>query len=207
MAARKRRSAPPEIWSRGGWRRLVAILGAAYCLAAWVLPVVVMMIFRELPYLQERAWPERLALSALGTGVLVAAMVASFPERLRIYRGRTIGETAFAGFLALAGLAMFTAVAATWSANLFGVAAKLLPGEPWSARVIVTGVDLGGSRARAVSLTLRPKENMEELHLALSRRLFDVPEIRAGDELVLDGKRGLAGTWVEAFRVSGPGRP
>ena len=63
MPARKRRSAPPEIWSRGGWRRLVAILGAAYCLVAWVLPVVVMLVFRELPYLQERAWPERLALS------------------------------------------------------------------------------------------------------------------------------------------------
>lgn len=197
----RRRGAPPEIWSRKGWRRGVAIAGAAYCLVAWVFPVVVMLVFRELPYLQERGLPERLAFSATGTAVLVAAMVLAFPERLRIYRGRTLGETVMYGFLALSGLAMFTGVAAVWSANLLGAAAKVLPGSEYSARVVVTGVDLGGRRGRTVSLPLRPKESMQELELALSHRLFDVPEIRAGEELLLGGKRGIAGTYVDSFRV------
>lgn len=192
---------PPGIWGRKGWRRGVAILGAAYCLVAWAFPVVVMLAFRELPYLQERGFLERLAMSAIGSAALVAAMVASFPERLRIYRGSTPWETVSHGLLALSGLAMFTVIAALWSANLFGALAKLLPGAGYSARVVVTDVDRGGTRARTVSLTLRPKEGTKELHLALSKRLFDVPEILAGDELVLDGKQGLAGTYIDGFRV------
>lgn len=203
---RQRSAAAPEIWSRTGWRRGVAILGAAYCLVAWVYPVVLMMAVRELPYLQERGFLERLALSAIGSAVLVVAMIASFPERLRIYRGSSLGETVGYGLVVLSGMAMFTVVAALWSANLSGTLAKLLPGSAYSARVIVTGVDLGGTRARTVSLTLRPKESMQELHLALSKRLFDVPGIRAGDELILNGKRGLAGTYVDSFLVVARGR-
>ena len=184
----------------------MAIAGAAYCLVAWVFPVVVMLVFRELPYLQERGLAERLAFSAVGTAVLVVAMVLAFPERLRIYRGSTVGETVMYGFLALSGLAMFAVVGAVWSANLLGAAAKALPGSEYSARVIVTGVDLGGRRARTVSLLLRPMESMQELELALSNRLFDVPEIRAGDELLLGGKRGIAGTWIHDFRVVSRGK-
>lgn len=191
----------PGIWRRKGWRRVVAILGAAYCLVAWAFPVVVMLVVRELPYLQERGFPERLALSAIGSAALVAAMVASFPERLRIYRGSTPWDTAKNGLLALSGLAMFTVLAALWSANLFGALAKALPGSGYSARMIVTGVDHGGMRARTVSLTLRPAEGTKVLHLALSKRLFDVPGIEAGDEVILNGKRGPAGTYIDGLRV------
>jgi len=203
---KNRRPAPPEIWSRQGWRRGVAILGAAYCLAAWAFPVVVMLAVRELPYLHERGFPERLALSAIATAVLVVAMIASFPGRLRIYRGSSPGETVSYGLLALSGLAMFTVVGALWSANLFGALAKVLPGSGYSARVVVTLVDLGGTRKKAVSLTLRPKEGMKELHLALSKRLFDVPDIRAGDELILGGKQGIAGIYIDSFRIVARGR-
>lgn len=43
----------PQIWEADGWRRVVANGGAAYCLVAWALPVVILVIFGELPYLEE----------------------------------------------------------------------------------------------------------------------------------------------------------
>jgi hypothetical protein len=190
-----------QIWDSKGWRRAVAVLGAAYCLVAWVLPVVVMLVFRELPYLQERGFLDRLAFSAAGTVALVAAMVTSFPGRTRIYRGARLRDTVSNLLWVGLGLAMFTAIAALWSANTFGVLARLLPGDDYSARFTVGDVDRGGSRLRSISLSLAPKDGNGEVHLTLSKRLFDLPEIRAGDELLVSGKRTAAGVYVEGFRV------
>lgn len=190
-----------QIWDSKGWRRTVAVLGAAYCLVAWVLPVVVMLVFRELPYLQERGFPDRLALSAAGTVALVAAMVTSFPGRTRIYRGARLRDTAGNLLWVGLGLAMFTAIAALWSANTIGVLARLLPGDGYSARFTVGDVDRSGSRLRSVSLSLKPKDGSGEVRLTLSKRLFDLPEIRAGDELLVIGKQTAAGVYVEDFRV------
>jgi hypothetical protein len=169
-----------QIWDSQGWRRAVAVLGAAYCLVAWVLPVLVMLVFRELPYLQERGFLDRLAISAAGTVVLVAAMVISFPGRTRIYRGARLRDTAGNLLWVGLGLAMFTSIAALWSANTFGVLARLLPGDGYSARFSVGDVDRSGSRLRSISLSLKPKDGNGEVHLTLSKRLFDLPEIRAG---------------------------
>lgn len=191
----------PEIWDSNGWRKAVAVLGAAYCLVAWVLPVLVTLLFRELPYLQEHGFPERLAFSALGTAALVGAMAVSFPGRARIYRGASPRETATNLLWAGLGLAMFTGVAALWSGNTFGVFAKLLPGAAYSARYTVTVVDHGGSRSRVVTLSLRPTAGTKEVELALSRRLFDLPEIRDGDELIVSGKQTVAGVYIEDFRL------
>jgi hypothetical protein len=190
-----------QIWDSQGWRRAVAMLGAAYCLVAWVLPVLVMLVFRELPYLQERGFLGRLAISAAGTVVLVAAMVISFPGRTRIYRGARLRDTAGNLLWVGLGLAMFTSIAALWSANTFGVLARLLPGDGYSARFTVGDVDRSGSRLRSVSLSLKPKDGNGEVHLTLSKRLFDLPEIRAGDELLVSGKKTAAGVYVEDFRV------
>lgn len=191
----------PEIWEGGGWRKAVAVLGAAYCLVAWALPVVVMLVFRELPYLQERGFLDRLVFSTLGTAALVAAMVVSFPGRTRIYRGVRLRDTASNLLWVGLGLAMFTAIAALWSANTFGVLAKLLPGVGYSARFTVGDVDRSDSRLRSVSLSLTPKEGTGEVHLTLSKRLFDLPEIRVGDDLLVSGKQTVAGVYVEDFRV------
>lgn len=193
-----------QIWDSQGWRRAVAVLGAAYCLVAWVLPVVVMLVFRELPYLHERGFLDRLAISAAGTVALVAAMVISFPGRTRIYRGARLRDTAGNLLWVGLGLAMFTAIAALWSANTFGVLARLLPGDGYSARFTVGDVDRSGSRLRSVSLSLKPKGGSGEVHLTLSKRLFDLPEIRAGDELLVIGKQTAAGVYVEDFRVLSP---
>jgi hypothetical protein len=190
-----------QIWDSQGWRRAVAMLGAAYCLVAWVLPVLVMLVFRELPYLQERGFLDRLAISAAGTVVLVAAMVISFPGRTRIYRGARLRDTAGNLLWVGLGLAMFTSIAALWSANTFGVLARLLPGDGYSARFSVGDVDRSGSRLRSISLSLKPKDGNGEVHLTLSKRLFDLPEIRAGDELLVSGKKTAAGVYVDDFRV------
>jgi hypothetical protein len=188
----------PGIWQAGGWRRAVAIGGAAYCLVAWVLPVVLLVIFRELPYLEERPFADRLAFSAGGSAVLVAAMIAAFPGRARVYQGRTLRETITNGFWALTGLAMFTAVAAYWSGNTLGVVAKLMPGDEYSARFIVIDVD---SSRRFFALTLHPKEGGREARLPLSRWLLGRPEVREGDELLARGKRNWAGTYIDAIEV------
>ena len=193
-----------QIWDSQGWRRAVAVLGAAYCLVAWVLPVLVMLVFRELPYLQERGFLDRLAISAAGTVVLVAAMVISFPGRTRIYRGARLRDTAGNLLWVGLGLAMFTSIAALWSANTFGVLARLLPGDGYSARFSVGDVDRSGSRLRSISLSLNPKDGNGDVHLTLSKRLFDLPEIRAGDELLVSGKKTAAGVYVEDFRVLSP---
>src|SRR5688572_8367710 len=94
MRKRARRTDIPDIWDSKGWRKGVAVLCAAYCLVAWVWPVAVLVVFRELPYLHERRFLDRLVLSAAGTGALVVAMVVSFPRRFLIYRENTPWKTA-----------------------------------------------------------------------------------------------------------------
>lgn len=188
----------PQIWEAGGWRRVVAIGSAAYCLVAWVLPVVILVIFRELPYLEERPFVERLAFSAAGTAALVVAMVIAFPRRALVYRGKTLRETVTNAFWAVLGLAMFTAAAAYWSGNTLGVLAKLMPGDGYSARFTVIDVD---SSRRWFALTLQPKDGTQEVRLPLSMWLFDRPEIREGDELVASGKRNLAGVYIDSIQM------
>jgi hypothetical protein len=197
--ARPTKRRVPGIWQAGGWRRAVAIGGAAYCLVAWVLPVVIVAIFRELPYLEQRPFLERLAFSAAGTTVLVAAMVAAFPRRTLIYKGRTVRETAANGLLAFLGLAMFTAAAAYWSGNTLGVVAKLMPGDGYSSRFTV--IDVDASR-RFFALTLHPRQGRREARLPLSRWLFGRPEVREGDEILARGKRNWAGIYIDSIEVS-----
>jgi hypothetical protein len=188
----------PEIWEAGGWRRVVATGGAAYCLLAWGLPVAILVIFRDLPYLEERPFAERLAFSAAGTAALVAAMLIAFPRRVLIYRGETRRETATNVFWVVLGLAVFTAAAAYWSGNTLGTLAKLMPGTRYSARFTVIGVD---RRTRHFSVTLRPKDGTQEVRLPLSGWLLDRPKIRGGDELVARGKRTLAGVYINSIEV------
>lgn len=188
----------PEIWEAGGWRRAVAIGGAAYCLVAWVLPVLILVIFRELPYLVERPFVERLVLSAAGTAVLVAAMIVAFPRRALVYRGKTLRETVTNAFWALLGLAMFTATAAWLSANSLGTLAKLMPGDGYSARFTVIDVDRD---RRFFTLTLQPMEEKREVRLPLSRWLLGRPEVREGDELLARGKRTWVGIYIDSIEV------
>lgn len=188
----------PEIWEAGGWRRVVAIAGAAYCLVAWVLPILLLVIFRGLPYLEERTFVERLAFSAAGTAVLVAAMGIAFPRRALVYRGKTLRETAANVSLAFLGLAMFTGAAAFWSGNSLGALAKLMPGDAYSARFIV--IDVDRSR-RWFALTLQPKDGAREVSLPLSRWLLGRPEVHEGDELLARGKRTWAGIYIDSIQV------
>jgi hypothetical protein len=188
----------PEIWEAGGWRRVVAIGGAAYCLVAWVLPVVILMTFHELPYLEERSFVERLAFSAAGTAALVAAMLIAFPRRALIYRGKTLQDTVTNAVWVVLGLAMFTAAAAYLSGNTLGALAKLMPGDLYSARFTVIDVE---SRRGFFSVTLQQGKGTQEVRLPLSRWLFDLPEIREGDELVALGKRNLAGVYIDRIQV------
>jgi hypothetical protein len=200
MRKRARRADIPEIWDSKGWRKGVAILCVAYCLVAWVLPVAVLVVFRELPYLHERRFLERLVTSAAGTGVLVVAMAISFPRRFLIYRESTWWKTAESVLLAVSGLAMFTAAAAALSGNLFGALTKLMPGTPYLARFIVSELESSLSRG-GVSLSLKPKEGTMPAYLTLSRRLFGRQEIRVGDEMVLRGKQNMAGVYVDDFEI------
>lgn len=194
---------PAEIWQARGWRKGVAVVGAAYCVVAWVLPIVVHSIFRGLPLLQEHAFTERLAISAMGTGVLVASMLVAFPGRVRIYRRGTPWETTTAAAWALVGLGMFTVAAAAWSADTLGTFAKLLPGSAYSAVFTVTGVERSGSRRRSVAVDLRAAGEKRDVELVLSRFLFEVPELSRGDVIVASGKRTLAGTYIERISVRG----
>ena len=197
-AGKKAKRRIPEIWEAGGWRRAVAIGGAAYCLVAWVLPILLLVIVRELPYLEERSFVERLAFSAAGTAVLVAAMGIAFPRRVLVYRGKTLRETVTNLFMAFLGLAMFTGAAAFWSGNTLGVLAKLMPGDGYSARFTVIDVD---TSSRWFALTLQPKGEARDVRLPLSRWLLGRPEVSEGDELLARGKRTWAGIYIESIEV------
>lgn len=196
--AARRSAAAPEIWEAGGWRRVVALGGAAYCLVAWLLPVVIERLLEGLPYLEARPFVERLSFSAAGSAALVAAMFIAFPRRRRIYQGKTLRETVTNAFWAVLGLAVFTFFAAFWSGNTLGALAKLIPGDYYSERFTVIDVD---SRRRSFSVTLLPKVGTQPVHLPLSGWLFDRPEIRAGDELIASGKRTLAGVYIDRIQV------
>ena len=78
-----------------------------------------------------------------------------------------------------------------------------MPGDRYSARFTVIDVH---RRRGFLTLTLQPRAGTREVRLPLSRWLFDLPEIREGNELFASGKRNLAGVYIDRIQVySRPG--
>jgi hypothetical protein len=191
----------PRIWSKEGLRRGLRSLMLAYCILVWVLPIVVMLIFGDLPYLQQRDFLHCLSLSAGGTLALVAVMVVSSPNGLvETLRRGTAYQTAKAWILTFLGFAIFTVFAALWGGSVLGAVVRFTPGAEYSAKVTVVGAWQPSHRSRTVYLTLRSLEGTGDSYLWLSERVSDYPVIRTGDRLLLEGKQNVVGVYIERIR-------
>jgi hypothetical protein len=196
--ARSRRSKEPA------WQRVLVIAFTVYALLVWALPALMLPFANVLPYVHERTVFERLPFSVAGTALVVLAFVVLERAR-RPARSATAGSRwgdlgPWAGVVA--GFALATYAGASLSANLFGLAAKLLPHEAYRVRVTIESADhSGSSRYRAVELAYKDPASGERRYLVLSKRLFDYPDFQLGDVVELRGRSTLVGIYIEEFAL------
>jgi hypothetical protein len=184
------------------WRQALALTSAAYALLAWALPTLMLPFVSILPFVHERDVLERLRLSALGSALVILALFAVSGSRIptpgEIHRELRQGATLWLGVVV--GFAMFTYAAAELSANILGLAARILPGENYRATVVIDAADDHGSgRHKSVSLEYKDPDSDEPRYLVLSRRLFGDPVLKPGDRVELRGARSMAGIYVREF--------
>lgn len=176
---------------------------ASYALVVWVLPVFMLPIVNVLPFVHERDLLHRLSFSVAGSLLIVASLVAL--DLRRIARatasvGSTWQKVKHRVGIAL-GLAMFTYLGADLSANTLGLAAKLLPGEPYRETVVLSAVAFSGSRYKSASVEYLDSRIGAGRYLVLSKRLFEYPAFTPGDVVELTGKSGPVGIYVNELRL------
>lgn len=188
-----------------GWKPVLIIGCCLYALSVWVLPIILLPIVKVLPLLQEKSLIERLPVYSVGTAGFVLALHligrGGPPEKQgplwSLFRG---DPKLLLGVLI--GLAVFTVSGAALSANCLGLLAKGLPGMPYQSAFRIEEVDFSGTRNKSVSLALRDPEDGKPFYLVLSRRLFEYPEFKPGDVLILEGKKGALGVYVTDFKLA-----
>lgn len=183
-------------------RFLMSCTSALNILFGWVLPILLIPFANALSYLQVKAFEERLAWSIALSCVAVFCCYAGASKR-----SRTLATAMIAGWgdkvSVAATLCAVTFLAAELSANSLGVFAKLFPGEVYMASFDVMESESSRLRNAAISLKLRSKIDGNIYYLKLSKRLFDYPEIAAGDVVMLRGTRNDFGVYVDVYELKG----
>ncbi len=195
------------------WKHLVAIACVGYLLVAGVLPVLMIPFVNVLPFVHERGFAERLVWALAGTVLAVGTMVALDPRRM--WQGqvslapRGSRWQAFTHWLGvLAGFALLTAGTAWTSPNLFGLATRVLPSEPYREVVVLESARQEGSgRRRSLALVLRAPGDASPRYLELSGRLFGDPDLEPGDVVELRGEAGPVGVYVTGVELQRRGLP
>lgn len=159
----------------------------------------------ELPFVHERNFWERLVVSSLGTLLVLTVLISLDPQRiLRVVKSQEPIEPRWRKVQhwlgVIGGFVMFTAGAAAFSANLFGVVGRVLPTETYREKVVLESVEFQGSRHKSVALSYRSSVDGGVRYLVLSKRLFDYPHFSPGDVLELSGERSFVGTNVSEIR-------
>lgn len=178
---------------------------AAYFLLVWCLPIFMLPFVNELPFVHERNFWERFLVSSLGSVLVATVLISLDPARtLRAFRSKDAGGPRWRKMqhylVVIGGLVMFTAGAAAWSANLFGIVGRVLPSEAFRETVVLESVEFQGSKYRSVALSYRNSVDGGVRYLVLSKRLFDYPHFSPGDVLELSGARSFVGIYVSEFR-------
>lgn len=189
------------------WKLAIASGCVLYMLLAWVMPLFMLPFVNVLPFVHERDAYERVALSAVGSVLVLSVLVALDPRRVldgvRSQAPRGKRWKSLSHWLGVAlGFGMFTVAAGAWSANALGLLARVLPGHEYHETVVLDSVDFsdGSTKYKAASLRYRSTVDGRARYLVISKRLFDYPRFSPGDVLELRGKAGLAGVYVTDVR-------
>jgi hypothetical protein len=191
------------------WKQALAVICLLYVLGVWVLPLLMLPFVHILPFVHQTTVLERLPASVIGTSFLIVAFLVlngATPRARGAASGGKQGNANWKGAVShwlgvFAGLAMFTYTAAAFSGNLFGLAAKILPREPYSAKVVIDAASHSGSRYRSVTLEYNDPVSGARSYLVLSARLFDYPAFQPGDVVELRGYSTLIGIYVTGFAL------
>jgi hypothetical protein len=184
------------------WKQAVAIACLLYATLVWVLPVFMLPFFNVLPFEHEKTFLERLPFSLLGSALVILATVMM--NRRSLTGSVNIGDTLqtarhWSGILG--GLVMFTLSGTALSANLWGSLTKIIPDHSFTLQTTLEAVDYSGSRYKSMKLEYKDVETGGLRYLTLSRRLFDYPELRPGNVVVLHGKETAVGRYIEVVTL------
>lgn len=179
----------------------IAVLCLCYCGIAWVLPIVLAVFFTELPYLQKFAFGERFAISGFFTVVILIITAFLWPKNFLVYKAPKRLGTLKNVFMAFSGFVMATFFSAWLSGNIFGSFVKLTPGTEYEERLLIKDVAYQGVRYRTVTLLMERKGDSNLTYLTLAKRLFNYPEFKVGDSIMLHGKKNIFGVYVDSFAV------
>lgn len=186
--------------------KLVQLSLLAILTVVWVLPILLVAIVGELPYLHEYLFTERFIFITVVMALVLAAACAydskGFAKNWKAGNaGKTKWEIGKDNALGLAGLIMFNAGAAAWGGNVLGLGVRILPGHYYQSVVEVTEVKYQGVKLRAAHMTVKDKSNGHISYLSLAKRHFDYSGIREGSLLALGGKQGALGTYINNVEI------
>lgn len=179
----------------------IAVLCLCYCGIAWVLPILLAVFFTELPYLQKFAFGERFAISSGFSIVMLIVTAFLWPRNFLVYKAPKRLGTVKNVLMAFSGLVMFTFSSAWLSGNIFGSFVKLTPGTEYEERLLIKDVAYRGVRYRAVTLLMERSGESNLMYLTLAKRLFNYPEFKVGESIMLHGKENIFGVYVDSFTV------
>lgn len=185
------------------WKQALAIACILYAALAWVLPVFMLPFVNILPFVHERSVLERLPFSVAGSVLMTLTLIGlnggRVPPGTLVRGGKRERLTHWLGVSA--GLAMFTYFGAALSANVLGIAAKVLPHQDYRAEVMIEAADYYGSRYKSVVLEYKEPKTSEARYLTISKRLFSYPVLKPGDVVELRGGKSIVGVYVDEFSV------
>lgn len=96
----------------------------------------------------------------------------------------------------------FILLGAYTSANIMGLLVLYAtPNQPCVYHMVVDESKHEGSKSKSLYLAMHSETDSRTYSLRLARKLFNYPEINAGDKMVLTGKENIFGVYVERFTV------
>lgn len=158
----------------------------------WLGLAVLISVFLVIaPFVHEARFTQRLLVSSLFSLALIPFIACA--------NGGWAGLRRFGlthGIGGLAGLALFTWMAAEFSPNVLWLASQVLPSVQMEQRVTVVEATHAGASYRRVNITYVDPSDRKPRYLTLSRRAFAYRPMAQGDVITLLGRTGPLGTCV-----------
>jgi hypothetical protein len=100
------------------------------------------------------------------------------------------------------GFFLFVYGGASYSANTLGLLVMhTVQNYPCTYKVEVLKADFQGSKSKSIFLNLKSESDGKIYYLTLAKKLFNYPEIKFGNKMILHGKQNIFGIYVESFEV------
>ncbi len=180
---------------------LLQAIGLCIVLFFYVMPVLMYPLVNELPYLHELAFWQRSQLSFFVASIgFLLIIVGARPEN-RMLAAIFIND-AKGKFVTCCGFLGFILLGAFMSANTMGLLVlHTIPTQPYLGHMLVKQMKYEGSKSKSIYLTLYSETNGKTYYLRLAKKLFDYPEIKAGDKMILKGEQNVFGVYVHQLKV------